>query len=205
MMSGEDKIMKLRTWRRSLLFTMSFVAAINISTFAGTWQWIDTNGDGLAACYYFEDGALQSGGVTPDGFTVNQDGAWIVDGIVQQRSVLTDTAHENISFSGTTDTASTYNGRYRFTRATSMGNTIPFSGVDILAMEVNIDANRYLNLSIAYEDGQIGTITLPVNEDGTYTLKTTGGDVVIAFPDGQMTWSGAYYGLATTLTAEKIR
>ena len=205
MLNYKERVkMKLDIFKKSLLLATFFVVALNTSTLAGSWQWIDTNGDGLASCYYFENGTLQSGGITPDGYTVNQDGAWTIDGVVQSRSVLTDVAHENIAFSGTTDISSPYNGRYCFTRATSMGMTMPFSGVDILALEVNIDLNKYLNLSIAYEDGQIGTITLPVNENGTYTMATTGGDVIIAFSDRQMTWSGDYYGIASVLTAEKI-
>lgn len=197
--------MKIFRFIKTISLTVACVTTIGISALAGSWQWIDTNGDGLAACYYFnDDGTLQSGGTTPDGYTINQSGAWVVDGVIQQRSVLTDKAHENISFSGTTDISSPYNGYYRFKNASSMGMTMPFSGVDIVTLAVNIDTNGYLNLAIAYDDGQSGTITLPKNDYGTYTMSTTGGDVIIAFSEGQMTWSGAYYGIPTVLSAEKV-
>lgn len=51
------------------------------------WKWIDGNGDGIAECYYFNEGGycLQNT-VTPDLNMVNVDGAWTVDGIVQIRS-----------------------------------------------------------------------------------------------------------------------
>lgn len=55
------------------------------------WQWVDRNGDGLAECYYFNPvsdgtkGRLLKATVTPDGYEVNADGAWIVDGIVQKK------------------------------------------------------------------------------------------------------------------------
>lgn len=197
---GDMKRTKLLTSLIAAMATASFA----FSSFAGSWAWIDTNGDGLAACYYFTDeGDLQKGGITPDGYTVNENGAWTVAGVIQERSVLTDKAHENIAFSGTTDAANVNNGRYHFTTADSMSMTLPFNGVDILTLQVNIDTEKNLNLSIAYEDGQIGTITLPVNQDGSYTMTTTGGDVIISFGNGEMTWSGNYYGIPTVLTAAK--
>lgn len=48
------------------------------------WRWLDGNGDGIYECYYFgSDGYMLSDTTTPDGYTVNQDGAWTVDGGVQ--------------------------------------------------------------------------------------------------------------------------
>lgn len=52
------------------------------------WQWLDGNGDGTAECYAFDsEGWMYAGTVTPDGYTVNQDGAWTVDGVVQTMAV----------------------------------------------------------------------------------------------------------------------
>ena len=196
--------MKLSKILSALTATFMATASITVTALAGSWAWIDTNGDGLAACYYFTDeGTLQRGGTTPDGFTVDETGAWTVNGILQERSVLTDNAHENISFSGTTDYSNANNGRYHFTTASSMGAEYPFSGVDILTLQVNIDAENNMNLAIAYEDGQIGTITLPMNQDGSYTMSTTGGNVTISFGNNEMSWSGEYYGIPTVLTAVK--
>ena len=56
--------------------------------YKSSWQWIDGNGDGIQECYYFDsDGYLYTDWITPDGFTVNADGAWTVDNIVQQRKI----------------------------------------------------------------------------------------------------------------------
>ena len=53
-----------------------------------TWQWIDGNNDGIAECYYFDNlGYCLLNTITPDGYTVNADGAWIVNGIIQTKSV----------------------------------------------------------------------------------------------------------------------
>lgn len=48
------------------------------------WRWIDGNQDGIAECYAFDsEGWMYTNTVTPDGFQVNADGAWIQDGVIQ--------------------------------------------------------------------------------------------------------------------------
>lgn len=61
-----------------------------------TWKWIDGNGDGVAECYYFNaSGYMLSNTSTPDSYSVNNDGAWTVNGVVQTKQVgLTDTSQE---------------------------------------------------------------------------------------------------------------
>ncbi len=52
------------------------------------WQWLDGNGDGTAECYAFDsEGWMYADTVTPDGYTVNEDGAWTVNGAVQTMAV----------------------------------------------------------------------------------------------------------------------
>ena len=47
----------------------------------GTWQWID------GKSYYFDgNGYMLHDTVTPDGYTVDSDGAWVVNGEVQTRT-----------------------------------------------------------------------------------------------------------------------
>lgn len=59
----------------------------NGSYIVGNWQWIDGNGDGISECYYFNaDGYCLMDTTTPDGNTVNADGAWIVNNVVQTQS-----------------------------------------------------------------------------------------------------------------------
>lgn len=51
---------------------------------SNTWQWIDGNHDGVAESYYFNpQGYCLLNTTTPDGYTVNASGAWIVNGAVQ--------------------------------------------------------------------------------------------------------------------------
>ena len=79
---------------------------INISTFALTikdnhyyynskdyykscWQWLDLNSDGVYECYYFNVlGHMYKNGTTLDGYQVNENGEWVVGGIVQRKSSI---------------------------------------------------------------------------------------------------------------------
>lgn len=53
---------------------------------ANTWEWIDDDGDGISKCYYFnENGYLLTDTTTPDNYTVNRQGEWTVDYIVERK------------------------------------------------------------------------------------------------------------------------
>lgn len=53
---------------------------------ANGWKWIDGNADGVSECYYFNaNGYIITSGTTPDGYQVDQNGAWTVNGIVQMQ------------------------------------------------------------------------------------------------------------------------
>ena len=55
--------------------------------FKSSWQWIDSNQDGIAECYCFdENGWMYENTITPDGYTVNENGAWTVSNIVQTKT-----------------------------------------------------------------------------------------------------------------------
>ena len=59
---------------------------------ANTWQWIDGNKDGVSESYYFnENGYMLANTVTPDNYTVNADGAWTLNGVVQTQGQSTAT------------------------------------------------------------------------------------------------------------------
>lgn len=56
------------------------------SWLAGGWYWLDGDENGVAECYYLdENGYTLLNTTTPDGYQVN-DGAWVVDGVVQTKS-----------------------------------------------------------------------------------------------------------------------
>ena len=63
----------------------------NTTWYNSGWQWVDGNNDGIAESYYFNSNGYIAVNTTVDGYTVNNDGAWIVNGIVQTKQVgLTD-------------------------------------------------------------------------------------------------------------------
>lgn len=63
---------------------------------ANEWLWIDGNNDGIAECYCFDGTSfMYANTTTPDGYTVNENGAWTVNGVVQTQQVGQTTATEN--------------------------------------------------------------------------------------------------------------
>lgn len=62
---------------------------------ANEWLWIDGNNDGIAECYNFDGTSfMRSNTTTPDGYTVNENGAWTIDGVVQTKQVGQETAQQ---------------------------------------------------------------------------------------------------------------
>lgn len=59
----------------------------NGAAIQGQWKWIDGNADGVEECYYFDaEGYCLISTVTPDGYQVNHNGAWIEGQVVRQRT-----------------------------------------------------------------------------------------------------------------------
>jgi hypothetical protein len=51
---------------------------------ASTWDWIDSDDDGVAECYYFDaNGYILTNQFSPDGYKLNNLGQWVVQGVVQ--------------------------------------------------------------------------------------------------------------------------
>lgn len=69
-----------------IIFVLGILLALSaIPAYAGEWRWIDMDLDGNCECYYFADGHMVKGQTTPDGYKLNEQGAWVVDGVVQTR------------------------------------------------------------------------------------------------------------------------
>lgn len=63
---------------------------------SNTWAWLDGNNDSVAECYCFdENGNLYVNTTTPDQYIVNENGAWIVNGIVQTKVISGDSGTQN--------------------------------------------------------------------------------------------------------------
>lgn len=64
----------------------------------GTWQWIDGNNDGTAECYYFDaNGYMLANTTTPDGYQVDGNGAWIVNGVVQTQTSVANNGNAGVA------------------------------------------------------------------------------------------------------------
>lgn len=93
----------------------------NTTWHANCWQWIDGNNDGIAECYYFDqNGYMLASTTTPDGFTVNADGAWTVDGVVQTKIVG---AQNTVSASDTYSTSEYDNNGISLAALDMLGRT----------------------------------------------------------------------------------
>lgn len=78
----------MRQWKRFLVSAGLVTAMAVTPVYAAGWQWMDTDGDSVSECYYIQDdGTMLSGTTTPDGYTVNEQGAWVADGVVQTQPV----------------------------------------------------------------------------------------------------------------------
>ena len=83
-------------------------AAMTVTSFAGTWEqtgngwmwnagcgnyardgwaWCDGDNDGVSECYYFDaNGICLINAQAPNGYTVNENGAWVENGTVVVRT-----------------------------------------------------------------------------------------------------------------------
>ena len=85
------------------------------SWLANKWEWLDGNNDGVAECYYFnESGYMLANTKTPDGYWVNENGAWVDDGDIMLKAVAThfeaaetekETVVENVTSDSTKNSA----------------------------------------------------------------------------------------------------
>jgi len=78
-------------WVRDLSYNPN--PATNYNPAMNGWFWIDGNDDYVAECYYFDSNhycLLNT--TTPDNYQVDENGAWIVDGVVQTIVYETNTA-----------------------------------------------------------------------------------------------------------------
>lgn len=49
------------------------------------WKWIDDDKDNIGECYYFDENGYLVTSATIDGYFVNGEGRWIVNGVVQSK------------------------------------------------------------------------------------------------------------------------
>ena len=74
----------------AILVAAAMTVGGSMTSLAASWQWLDGDGDGVAECYYFDDnGNMLANTTTPDGYIVDSNGAWVVNGVVQTQGTST--------------------------------------------------------------------------------------------------------------------
>ena len=61
----------------------SFSTEEHYSWYENQWMWIDADLDGVAECYYLGQNSYVARNTAIDGWQVNENGAWVMDGVVQ--------------------------------------------------------------------------------------------------------------------------
>lgn len=161
-------------------FTLaSFIMFGSIMTAFAGWQWIDTDSNGVSECYYFTDnGELLTNTTTPDGYTVNENGAWVTNGVVQQKSTAGQTSTSRVWTDGTYSLADACNGDgLQIVNVIVGGNQIIINFTDIWDGSVN---NIVYNYSQTLRDD--GDIPRDI-----YTREENGDRfILIAASDGRI-------------------
>lgn len=85
------------------------------------WYWVDGNADGFAECYYFDErGYILTDTTTPDGYTVDANGAWTENDTVQQKAADPNTDDVSRSEALAADPADTENAGQGYTYKTTL-------------------------------------------------------------------------------------
>ena len=140
--------------------------------YADGWQWIDGNQDGTAECYYFdENGYILANTVTPDGYYVNADGAWIIDGQVQTAQISSGEENEERFPLIPGEYYNTYLGaqmyiEYYTDSDVVVANIVAGDGTNFSLYQVWEEGNTYI-----FSDGYSGdTYDIIVHADGSVEL-----------------------------------
>ena len=177
--------------------------ADNTTWYVNCWQWIDGNGDGVAESYCFDaNGYLYTNTTTPDGYTVNADGAWTVNGVVQTKVVSpgsaggssgggasSSTNESNTAASTTTNNASdlqVLNGTYALVKEVIYGQEATQAGLEMLnyTCDIKILENGDMQLT-GHNDllGDADPIVISRTGDREWTDKLGNSEFVFTFPD----------------------
>lgn len=146
-----------------------------------TWQWLDGDNNGVSECYYFDaHGYCLQDTKTPDGYYVNESGAWTENGQVQIRQ-NTGAAAGNIGGNNGTGTEG-----QKITKAldlvtaevvTGKGNFNTFTGKhtvqgDVLTRGFSVNTGDYASRKVEYYTGgkySAFTARLAISADSNYS------------------------------------
>ena len=123
------------------------------------WKWLDGNKDGIYECYAFDsNGYIYTNTTTPDGYTVNADGAWTIGNSVQLKY------QKDMDSQNNSGNASDNN------QSTSSDDSIVYTNEDMVGTFMTNDENRedYFELMSVQEiPSQLSTMTTTVTPIST--------------------------------------
>ena len=148
----------------------------NTTWHTNCWQWIDGNNDGIAECYYFDqNGYMLASTTTPDGFTVNANGAWTVNGVVQTKIVG---AQNTVSASDTYSTSEYDNNGISLAALDMLGRTRAENAK--YGEETTVEGGT--NVTVIYKNGLKVTYDFDGGYNGVDTeIRAGGADVAKLF------------------------
>lgn len=160
---------------------------------ANTWQWIDGNGDGTAECYYFDaNGYCLMNTTALDGYSVDANGAWTVNGVVQTKAVgntTSNTADGTYRAKFKQSDIKKMSGRYTITFKTYTLTTYPKSYV--MGLKVGDTVNGIKIYSISKQGDSYNINTTSLNGESAWFEKVQGSNDLynLFYEDGYGTWS----------------
>ena len=150
------------------------------------WHVIDGNGDGIAEWYYFDqEGWLATSCTTPDGYTVNENGAWVKDGQVVTEKTGGAQAGTAAQTAGTetktSDASQMPQGKYFMYNVVTNGATQKLS-MNVLYQSfyefASVTDTSVVLLHTVTDTYGVSTqmyVTFNKQADGTYTAKVDNG------------------------------
>jgi len=102
-------------------------------SYAKGWVWIDEDNDGWAECYYFNENGWAWINTDAFGYTLDWDGAWVVDGVVQKKQVPVreDGSNSHLRYVGT------YDYKWTIDESTQENFTNDWSGTATITVSEN--------------------------------------------------------------------
>lgn len=204
----------MKKWKKLLLTVVPMTLALSFTSMAGQWSgdmngwwyteddgsyltngwyWLDGNNDGIEECYYFDkDGYMVNDQGYADGYQVDENGAWIADGIVQRRVAQTSA----VSVMENGDAMAAYLAAQEKNNALDSMDTDVNYVMSMSAEGVTIDAKMNLNMKMKnVTDGNLQFVAngsmsmfgteIPVNmfyTDGYYYMDMMGMKAKQAMP-----------------------
>lgn len=183
--------------------------ADNSAWHANGWQWVDGNGDGVAECYYFDaNGYCLMNTTTPDGYKVDSNGAWLVNGAVQTKKTGGNAAAFKINdyvgdykalkdvnvyteYTGKTTTTDKDVSGYAMTVTKASSDTLNFKIVLGQGwgsvFKAKFDANGVGTITYIDEDASIEFLAKSVNID-----PSTGKIHIVTWGEGDGGWTDTF-------------